>query len=661
MLRILLIDDNPNDRLLAIRDLQQEFPNLEVSSVINAKEFDQALFAGNFDLVITDYQIGWTNGLAVLNAVKARYPDCPIVMFTDSGSEEVAVEGLKAGLSDYVLKSQHFRRLAIAVRESLEKNRLRQEHATTLEQLRVSEERLSLALEAGQLGTWDWNILTGHVTWSENHELLFGLPPGRFNGTYDAFLACVHPEDRDLITQAVSRALETSDYNQEFRVLWPDGSVHWIIGKGQFFYDQSGQPTRMIGVVLDISERKQREAELQRYAEELMQANRLKDEFLAIVSHELRTPLNAILGWTQLLLSRNFDNATKIRSLQTIERNAIQQKQLIEDILDVSRLIRGQIQLQVSAVDLVSVIENAINSVDLSATANSIKLESVLERSIGRVLGDENRLQQIVWNLLSNAIKFTPPGGRVTVCLHKVDNYAQISVSDTGKGITPDFLPYVFDRFRQADSSSTRSHNGLGLGLAIVRQLVELQGGTVQVESPGEGQGATFIVNLPLAPVPEKISNNSPLPAPVEDETSFTKTQLLKGLQVLVVDDSPDILELLVIILESNGAEVSAAASVDEALQILKELEPDILVSDVAMPKADGYTLLEQVRLWEAQRGKHIPAIALTGYARDEDRTQALAASFQMHLSKPVEPSELVQAIASLAGRAEKSSTNLHF
>jgi len=661
MLRILLIDDNPNDRLLAIRDLQQEFPNLEVSSVINAKEFDQALFAGNFDLVITDYQIGWTNGLAVLNAVKARYPDCPIVMFTDSGSEEVAVEGLKAGLSDYVLKSQHFRRLAIAVRESLEKNRLRQEHATTLEQLRVSEERLSLALEAGQLGTWDWNILTGHVTWSENHELLFGLPPGRFNGTYDAFLACVHPEDRDLITQAVSRALETSDYNQEFRVLWPDGSVHWIIGKGQFFYDQSGQPTRMIGVVLDISERKQREAELQRYAEELMQANRLKDEFLAIVSHELRTPLNAILGWTQLLLSRNFDNATKIRSLQTIERNAIQQKQLIEDILDVSRLIRGQIQLQVSAVDLVSVIENAINSVDLSATANSIKLESVLERSIGRVLGDENRLQQIVWNLLSNAIKFTPPGGRVTVCLHKVDNYAQISVSDTGKGITPDFLPYVFDRFRQADSSSTRSHNGLGLGLAIVRQLVELQGGTVQVESPGEGQGATFIVNLPLAPVSEKISNNSPLPAPVEDENSFTKTQLLKGLQVLVVDDSPDILELLVIILESNGAEVSAAASVDEALQILKELEPDILVSDVAMPKADGYTLLEQVRLWEAQRGKHIPAIALTGYARDEDRTQALAASFQMHLSKPVEPSELVQAIASLAGRAEKSSTNLHF
>jgi PAS domain S-box-containing protein len=654
MLRILLIDDNPNDRLLAIRDLQQEFPNLEVNSVINAKEFDQALFAGNFDLVITDYQIGWTDGLAVLNAVKARYPDCPIVMFTDSGSEEVAVEGLKAGLSDYVLKSQHFRRLAIAVRESLEKNRLRQEYATALEQLRVSEERLSLALEAGQLGTCDWNILTGHVTWSENHELLFGLPPGRFNGTYDGFLACVHPEDRDLITQAVSRALETSDYNQEFRVLWPDGSVHWIIGKGQFFYDQSGQPTRMIGVVLDISERKQREAELQRYAEELMQANRLKDEFLAIVSHELRTPLNAILGWTQLLLSRNFDNATKIRSLQTIERNAIQQKQLIEDILDVSRLIRGQIQLQVSAVDLVSVIENAINSVDLSATANSIKLESVLERSIGRVLGDENRLQQIVWNLLSNAIKFTPPGGRVTVWLHKVDNYAQISVSDTGKGITPDFLPYVFDRFRQADSSSTRSHNGLGLGLAIVRQLVELQGGTVQVESPGEGQGATFIVNLPLAPVPEKISNNSPLPAPVEDEISFTKTQLLKGLQVLVVDDSPDILELVVIILESNGAEVSAAASVDEALQILKELEPDILVSDVAMPKADGYTLLEQVRLWEAQRGKHIPAIALTGYARDEDRTQALAASFQMHLSKPVEPSELVQAIASLTGRAEK-------
>jgi PAS domain S-box-containing protein len=240
MLRILLIDDNPDDRILATRELQHEFSEIEITSIIDAKGLDEALEICSFDLIITDYQLRWTDGLTVVNAVKAKYPDMPVIMFTDSGSEEVAVEGMKSGLSDYVLKGRPIRRLAIAVRESLEKQRIRQEYAVALEQLQLSEERFRLALDSAKLGSWDWNMLTNEIVWSENHELLFGLAPGSFLGTYEGFIACVHPDDRELIAQSITRALETkTDYNQEHRVIWADGSIHWIAGTGKFFYDKS--------------------------------------------------------------------------------------------------------------------------------------------------------------------------------------------------------------------------------------------------------------------------------------------------------------------------------------------------------------------------------------------------------------------------------------
>ena len=679
MLRILLIDDNPDDRILATRELQHEFPEVEVTSIIDAKGLDEALKICSFDLIITDYQLRWTDGLTVVNAVKAKYPDMPVIMFTDSGSEEVAVQGMKSGLSDYVLKGRPIRRLAIAVRESLEKQRIRQEYAVALEQLQLSEERFRLALDSAKLGSWDWNMLTNEIVWSENHELLFGLAPGSFLGTYEGFIACVHPDDRELIAQSITRALETkADYNQEHRVIWADGSIHWIAGRGNFFYDKAGKPTRMIGVVLDISDRKQRELELE-------QENRMKDEFLAIVSHELRTPLNAILGWTQLLRTRDFDEAARNRSLEIIARNANQQNQLINDILDTSRLMRGKMQLEKSPIDLVNVIQNTLNTVELTAQAKSIKLISILNGSVGQIMGDQNRLQQIVWNLLSNAIKFTPPGGRIEIRLSQIqdrgqgdketrrqgDNgefasssssspsspllpssspYACITVSDTGEGITSEFLPYVFERFRQADSKFSHSRNGLGLGLAIVRQLVELHGGTVTAESKGKGQGATFRVLLPLATV-EPQFNNSPTNF---DEVSKYATQLLNGLQVLTVDDDDDTLELLSMILEEEGAEVTAVSSVKKALQVLETLKPDILISDIGMPDADGYDLIRQIRLNETLKGDMLPAIALTAYGRSEDQKWALAAGFQLYLAKPVEPMILVEAIANLTAHSIK-------
>ena len=368
-------------------------------------------------------------------------------------------------------------------------------------------------------------------------------------------------------------------------------------------------------------------------------ANRVKDEFLAVLSHELRTPLNPILGWTKLLRDRRLDASKTAFALGTIERNAQLQAQLIEDLLDISGILQGKLRLKISPIDLVTTIEAAIETVHLSAEAKSIQLHVNLTPLIGQVLGDSDRLQQVIWNLLSNAIKFTPKGGRVEIRLERVDTQAQITVSDTGKGINPDFLPYAFEAFRQADGKTTRMFGGLGLGLSIARHLVELHGGTIRADSAGEGQGATFTVKLPL------IATDS---TAIENSTQTEQSLNLSGIRVLLVDDDRDNLELLTFILEQSKAVVSAVTSAKEALDVLAQFKPDILVSDIGMPEMDGYTLMRQVRL-RASEGQ-IPAIALTAYAGDVNQQQALGVGFQMHIPKPVEPEKLVRAIANLVG-----------
>jgi signal transduction histidine kinase/CheY-like chemotaxis protein len=386
-------------------------------------------------------------------------------------------------------------------------------------------------------------------------------------------------------------------------------------------------------------------------------ANRAKDEFLSILSHELRTPLNAILGWSAMLRQRTLSEEKVLRALETIERNAKSQAQLIEDILDISRIITGKLRLQVRPVNLVPVIESAIESVRLAAEAKSIRLQSRLDSQAGLLLGDANRLQQVVWNLLSNALKFTPKDGRVEIRLERVNSHAEITVSDTGLGISSDFLPFVFDRFRQHDSTTTRSYGGLGLGLAIVRQLVELHGGTVTVVSPGIGQGTTFTVTLPAMIIPLPPSDPEPLNSIVETKGRVEASPSLEGLQILVVDDEADALELLNTILQNNGAEVIAVASVKQALTIIEtatDRSPHVLVSDIGMPDEDGYSLIRKLRQLEAQRGGKLPAIALTAYAASDDRRQALLAGFQMHVTKPVDAAELVAVVASLTGRTSR-------
>ena len=427
---------------------------------------------------------------------------------------------------------------------------------------------------------------------------------------------------------------------------------------------------RVIGtltIIEDVTERVAREVELQDQIEarsrllsseklarnEAERANRLKDEFLATVSHELRNPLNAILGWAHMLRLGKLTPTNAERAVETIYRNAKSQAQLVADLLDVSRIISGKLRLDVRTVDLLYIVNAAIDSIRPTADAKSIRLQTMLDPAAAQISADADRLQQVVWNLLTNAVKFTPKGGRIHVKVQRIDSHVQIVVSDSGVGISKEFLPHVFDRFRQADASSTRIHGGLGLGLSIVHQLVDLHGGAVSVLSEGEGKGATFTVTLPFVGVVSNQNEPEVVPPIQSDEIlSFDGLPSLDGLKILVVDDEADTRDLIREVLKECGSEVITSSSAAEALVAIEQHKPDILISDLGMPDEDGYSLITKIRALPSERGGHIPAAALTAYARAEDRMRVLRSGFQFHLPKPVDSAELVTVVASLAGRA---------
>ncbi|MFL6253919.1 MAG: PAS domain S-box protein [Pyrinomonadaceae bacterium] len=467
----------------------------------------------------------------------------------------------------------------------------------------------------------------------------------------------VHPEDRDATVadyEKLARGEPTTNLENRFRC--KDGSYRWV-GWSYFPVPEEGLA---YGVGRDMTERKRIHEVLTLRAEELEQANRIKDEFLATLSHELRTPLTAMLGWSRMLRSGQLDEAGQARAVQVIERNAEAQSKLIEDLLDVSRIITGKLRMEVQPVVLAPVVETAVSGLRPAAEAKRLRLDSSLDPSAGPVAGDPARLQQVVTNLLSNAIKFTPEGGRVEVRLERSGDRARIVVSDTGTGISPEALPHVFERFHQADSSNTRAHGGLGLGLAIVRHLVESQGGSVSAQSPGEGLGAVFTVELPLAAVPgtqpprgrpELFSGQAR--STLNEGETFGTPGALEGVRVLLVEDEQDTRELLKTILEGCGAAVTEATSAVEALAALEHTRPDVLVSDIGMPGENGYELIKRVRALPAERGGRVPAVALTAYAGTKDRRRAMLAGFHTHLAKPVEPDELLAVLASLSARKE--------
>lgn len=423
--------------------------------------------------------------------------------------------------------------------------------------------------------------------------------------------------------------------------------------------DFEGRVVGTVTVIDDVSERVASEQELRRRieAQEVARtaaerALRVKDEFLATLSHEIRTPLNAVLGWARILTERELEPALLSRALDSIFRNATVQARMIDDLLDTARIIAGKLRLHMQPVDLLAVTTTALDVLSPVIEAKGIELRRNLDPGIERVLGDPDRLQQIIWNLLSNAAKFTESGGTIEIRLGQVDDHARITVADTGKGISPDFLPFIFDRFRQADASSSRREGGLGLGLALVRELVDLHGGSVRADSPGPGKGATFVVELPTVASP-KVRRNQSERAPVPNADGPS----LEGVHVLVVEDEQDARDLLSTILADSGASVTAVASCGEAIDYIRgaatESRPDVLVSDIGMAHEDGYDLIKRLRELPPDQGGDVPALAVTGYAAPEDRSRALSAGYQMHVSKPVDPVALVTAITEVIPRAD--------
>ncbi|MHC5596418.1 MAG: hybrid sensor histidine kinase/response regulator [Nostoc sp.] len=691
---ILLVDDKV-ENLLALEAILEKLGENLVRAT-SGEEALRCLLHQDFAVILLDVQMPGMDGFetATLIRNRGRSRHTPIIFLTAfSTSDQMLFKGYALGAVDYLLKPLDPNILTSKVTvfvELFKKTEAIKQQAAQLvavnTELRQSEERFRSLSTCSPVGIFEIDTEGGCKYTNPRYQAICGLKAAE--SLEKRWLESVHPEDRERAVASWSAYIcQGRNYLEEFRFQTANSSVCWVQVRSSPMLSGQGELLGYVGTLEDITERKQAEevrAQVireQTARQEAEAANRMKDEFLAVLSHELRTPLTSMLGWSKILRAKKLDEKATSRALEAIERNAISQMQLIEDILDVSRIIRGQLRLNVSAVNLLSVMEAALEAVRPLAEPKEIKLNTFLDTTVGSVYGDPARLQQIVWNLLTNAIKFTPKGGRVEVRLstylgfsisdlglgsdgenldssnanetsnlksqiqNSKSQYAQIQVIDTGIGISAEFLPKVFERFRQADSTTTRSHNGLGLGLAIVRHLVELHKGTIFAQSPGTGQGAIFTVRLPLLQDNKGNRGNRELAGEISSSVASTP---LTGLRVLVVDDEADTRNFLSFMFEEYGAVTTAVASVDEALAVLEQAKPDILISDIGMSEQDGYTLIRKLRSLEPEKGGCIPAIALTAYTREEDRLEALSAGFQQHLSKPIDPNKLIAMVANV-------------
>ena len=700
-LRVLCVQDTDRDPLLLIDELERGGYEPLWRRVDSIEDLDAAL-AESWDIVIADDPVPLTP-LYVLQALRERKVDVPLIVVSGTVEEAAMIEVMRAGAHDYVPRS-HLQRLVPAIRrevaDAVERRARRAtewlaaESARQLDrEMREQKELLETLNRAGRLLSAELNLdkLAQGVT--DAAAELSGAQFGAFFYNVDdergerhtlyavsgvpreAFSHFPMPLNTELFgpTFRGEAAVRIDDVRTDAR--YGHDSAHYemltghlpvtsylavpvvsragdVLG-GLFFGHESAGMFRereerlVVGLAAQAAVAMDN-ARLYRQAQE---ANRMKDEFLATLSHELRTPMNAIMGWAQLLREGKLDAATTARAVQTIDRNARVQTQLISDILDVSRIVSGKLRLDVRPVELVRAVEAALDTIRPAAEARDIDVQTALDAGAGLVSGDADRLQQVVWNLLSNAIKFTPSGGRVHVRLVRIEPHVQLTVQDSGIGIDRDFLPHVFERFRQGDSSSTRPHGGLGLGLALVRDLVELHGGTVQVSSAGRDQGATFTVKLPVIGAVRPPAPELP-PAAPESATMAALAGSLRGVNVLLVDDEADARDLFKAVLEGSGARVTAVGSGAEAYSSFTTSPPDVVVSDIEMPEENGYDLIRRLRGLPEERGGRIPAAALTAYARAEDRIRALRAGFQHHVTKPVQPAELVAVVASLVRRS---------
>ena len=535
----------------------------------------------------------------------------------------------------------------------------------------ITSHRLAAIVASSDDAIIGKNLNSIVTSWNVGAERIFGYTADEMIGT--SILRLIppnrHPEELEILARI--RRGERVDHFETIRLAKDGRQINLSITVSPI-KDSAGHVVGASKVARDITERKNAESALKKAMEEAERANRerlqlldserearsraerasrMKDEFLATLSHELRTPLNAVLGWAHILRTDRLQGDELKQGLDTIERNARVQAQIIEDLLDMSRIISGKVRLDVGQIDLPAVLKESVDTVRTAAEAKGIHLQAIVDPRAGPISGDADRLQQVFWNLLNNAIKFTPKDGQIRVLLERVKSHIEVSVMDTGEGIAPEFMPYVFDRFQQGDASTTRRHGGLGLGLAIVKQLVELHGGSVRVKSDGIGKGTTFLVHLPLLAVYSEPDTESRHPQTAPRENRPLPDVSLTDVHILVVDDEVDARELVKRLLEMAGATVSLAGSASEAIERILVARPDVLVCDIGMPGDDGFSLIRQLRVLEESQENALPAVALTAYARSEDRTKSIRSGFQNHLSKPVEPAELLAIVSSLAGR----------
>jgi PAS domain S-box-containing protein len=677
--RVLVHAPRGRDALVISQVLQQQSMPAQVCDSLH--DLTEALAAGAGTAFVTEESLAGAS-LASLGAwIESQPPwsDFPFIVLVARRLERrpSAHSGALARLGNIVLLERplNAETLASAARSALRardrqyqtrRHLVEQEAARIAERLANAEairanEALEVAVEAGELGTFHCPWPLDVVEWNAKCKEHFWLPPDA-SADLQLFYSIIHEDDRERVRAAIQFAVEGRGiYEVEYRTVSPQGAWRWIRAKGRVYRDAQGNPTRFDGVTMDVSRQKRLEEEresllvAERQARlDAERASRMKDEFLATLSHELRTPLSAILGWTHLLGRADGKTVDVARAAATIERNARAQARLIEELLDVSRITSGNLRLDIQPLAIAAVFETVVSSLKPAADARSIALHQVPDGTAGEVLADATRLQQIVWNLLSNAIKFTPAGGQVTLAAERREREVVLTVRDTGIGIAPEFLPHVFERFRQAEASEARSLGGLGLGRAIVRQLVELHGGTVEAASDGLGRGATFSVHLPLQStrVPEAVPPHEDA-APAQPSLPAAPDADLSGTRILLVEDEADGREMLTRMLESWGAEVRGAASAEEALAALSERRPDLLISDIGMPRVDGYELLRRIRAQAGPDWRSLPAIALTAFARSEDAAKARQAGYAVHLPKPVDPARLLSSIADvLAGSA---------
>ena len=689
-LAILIVDDRP-DKLLALSAaLADVCP--QVVTADSGRSALRRLLERDFAVILLDVNMPGMDGFETAALIRQRKNSqyTPIIFITAYGDDMHLVRGYSLGAVDYILapivpevlrtkvtvfldlykKTRQVERQAERLRQRAEQLHRLTEASLAIHSAFSMDKMLEIitdtareiigAHRATTVTSWDenWSRCQKTVSLSPEYEPRRGaLLPANGSELFALWAALDRPRRLTADQLAAHPAWQALG-----KSLWdsPQAPPDWLAAP------LSGRDGRTIGLIhlcrkhageftADDEALVLQLAQMASIAienilnSEAREANRIKDEFLATLSHELRTPLTAMLGWTQLLRTGQLSPDESAHGLEIVERNVMAQAKLIDDLLDVSRIITGKLRLGIRPLSLVAVVDAALDVVRPSASAKGVQLESVFDDDVHQMTGDPDRLQQVVWNLLVNAIKFTPSGGRVRVRLQREGSHAQIEVSDTGEGINPEFLPHIFDRFRQADSSSRRTHGGLGLGLAIVRHVVELHGGQVSAASDGPGRGATFVVRLPVAAVAG--DGHEPRLEPAAPRTPIAPQAAadLTGVRVLVVDDEPDGREMIGKVLRLYGAEVELASTVREALSMFDQSPPDVLVSDIGMPGQDGYDLIRLVRQLPAGRGGRVPAMALTAFAREEDRLRAMSSGFQMHVSKPVEPVELAGGVARLA------------